>query len=600
MDAVPQAGAPDEVVEDLVDLLVDCPAFAGVPRRELVTLVRGSALSYAAADQAVDDVTGPVVVQRGGLLVRDDAGLAVDLVAAGEYHRPTEGEALTAVQATLLLRLPADAAVHAWSNPPADLRAATAPGTPRIDLQTTPVAAMMSRDVATVGPDDTCRAAATLMTSRRISSVVVAGGSWVGIVTDRDLRALVASGRSPDDPVSSIATSPVRTTTPRTPLFDALVEMLTAGIHHLPVADGDGLVGMVTSSDVLQTRLHSPLHLRKQLDRATTVEGCAAAMGAVHDAVRALRAAGTTPAQVAEVLSGLADRCTAKLIDLASAELGPPPAPYGWIAFGSLGRRELGLTGDQDTGMIVPDGLGDDDRAWFRALAERVTDGLERAGFPRCRGGVMATESAWHADVSSWRRRLSALMARPTEHHLMEAEIAFDLRTVDGDLDVLELLGPTIRGAASQGVFLGRLARQAIGHRPPLGFMGRLTVDRHGTQAGTFDLKAGALMPIVDLARLHALTRGGLEIATAERLAAAVEAGQVSADLGDVLAAGYELALGIRLDMALERHAAGLDPSNRVDPSALPPLVRSQLKETFRGVRTAQEVVQARHRLVAG
>lgn len=589
----------DEVTEDLVDLLADCPAFVGVERARLVPLVREATLVYVAGDSAVADLDRPFVVQRGALLVRDADGRAVDLVAEGEYHRPGAGATAEAVEAALVLLLPGAAADLAWSAAPRRLTAALSPMAPQVDLQTAPVRSLMARDLVTAEADETCRAVAERMRAHQVSSVVVLGRDEPGIVTDRDLRnRLVAAGGSVDDPVGAIATFPVRTVTATTPVFTALIEMLASGIHHLPVSDGGRLVGMVTSSDLLQLRLRSPLHLRKALDRATSVEDCRRALRTLPDTVRALRAAGTTPAQVGEVLATMVDRLVGRLITLAGDDLGPAPAPFAWLAFGSQARRESSLSSDQDSGLVLADGAGADAEAWAARLGERVTDGLERCGYPRCGGGVMASEPDWRGDLSAWRGRFARWLTVPSPRHLLGAEIAFDLRTVAGDLDADALLAPVIARARDSGIFLARLAQQAVARRPPLGFLGRFAVDRSGAHAGTFDLKGGALMPIVDLARLHTLARGGPEVGTAERLTGAAAAGLLSPGLADTLVAGHELALGLRIDSALERLAAGLPADDRVDPTDLPALVRSQLKETFRAVRTAQEAVESDYRLV--
>ena len=594
MDPPRQEPVDDEVTQDLVDLLADCPAFVGVDRPRLVPLVRGATLVYVAEHSTVADLDGPFVVQRGALLVRDAGGRAVDLVAEGEYHRPAPGDTAEALHAALVLVLPPEAADLAWSAQPTQLTAAVSPTTPQVDLQTAPVRSLMSRELVTATVDETCRTVAERMRAHRVSSVVVLGRDEPGIVTDRDLRnRLVAAGGSPDDPVGPIATFPVRTVTASTPVFTALIEMLASGIHHLPVTDGGRLVGMVTSSDLLQLRLRSPLHLRKALDRATSVEECARALATLPDTVRALRAAGTTPAQVGEVLATVADRLVTRLVALASADLGPAPAAFAWLAFGSQARRESSLGSDQDSGLVLADGAGPDAGEWAARLAERVTAGMERCGYPRCGGGVMATEPRWRGELASWQQRITQWITTPAPEHLLGAEIAFDLRTVAGDLDAAALLAPTIDRARDSGIFLAHLAQQAVSRRPPLGFLGRLAVDRSGAHAGTFDLKRGALLPIVDLARLHTLARGGSEIATADRLRAAAAAGLLSQGLADTLVAGHELVLGVRLDTALERLAAGLPVDNRVDPGALPALVRSQLKETFKAVRTAQEAVEA-------
>lgn len=589
---------PAEALADLVGLLEGCPAFTGVTQSELEQLSAGAELAYVAegATLGPEGALGPLVVWRGALLIHDATGRTIDLLAEGEFHAPAADERLEVVEAALVVALPERAIDLAWSAAPEQLRGARQGWSShtRVDLQTAPVRAVMSAPLLTADRDEPVRAAAGRMREHGVSSLVTIRGEERGILTDRDLRnRLVASGASPDTPVGDVATFPVRTIAADVPTTEALVEMLAAGIHHMPVEEGGRLVGMVTSSDLLQLGTRSPLFLRKALDRAGGVADVVAGVARLPDTVRALLDAGTSPADTSRIIATVTDRVATRLLDLSAAELGPPPSPFGWVAFGSQGRREQTLHSDQDTGLLMPDGLDAESDAWFGRLGKWMTLALQRCGYPRCGGGVMASEPAWRGEVGWWCARYLAFVRTPTTSHVLGSQIGFDLRTVAGDLDAQALLGPTIATAAREQRFLAHLAKEATRLRPPLGFRGRFAVDRSGEQAGTLDLKAGAMLPITDIARLHTLARGGGELGTAERLTGAAAARRLSEDLAATLRSGYEVALGIRLRRHLEQHRAGLPFDNRIDPGSLPPLVRSDLKVTFRAIRVAQDDLAA-------
>ncbi|HUH08432.1 MAG TPA: DUF294 nucleotidyltransferase-like domain-containing protein [Egibacteraceae bacterium] len=588
-----------EEFEDVVEVLERCPAFAGVSRELLTTLSSQSEIVYIGEGEPLPPRVSarPLVIERGALLIRDEDGRTIDLVAEGEFHAPSPAERAEAVGSVLALVLTDDAIASAWSAPPLRLWARRG-GAAVIDEQTAPVRTIMSAPPVTVAAQDSCRNAAERMRSRRISSLIVErGDGQAGIVTDRDLRSLVASGGSATAPVSDIASFPVRAVASSTPVFEALIVMLTDGIHHLAVREGGRIVGVVTSSDLLALNARSPLHLRKAIDRADTVDGVAAALGGAAEMAGALLAAGTTATDVGRVIAALTDRVDGRLLTLAQSELGPAPSPYGWIVFGSQARGEQTLHSDQDTGLVLPDGLSPAERDWFGELGRWMTEALVRCGYFRCPGGVMASEEEWRGDVAAWRRRFTQWISTPTEIHLRGAEIAFDVRTAAGELDATALLADTIAAAADHGVFLTRLASEAVGHRLPLGFRGRFAVERGGQHAGTFDVKRGALVPIADLARLYTLARRGMEVSTDDRLAASAAAGAISQDLAETLRAGYDLALRVRLEHHLRRRADGLDLDNHIDPRDLPALVRSQLREVFKATRTAQDTVRDRYRI---
>jgi CBS domain-containing protein len=585
---------PAEVLDDVVELLAACPAFVGVRRDHLASLAAEAEIAYV--DEAAAPTSPALVVQRGGLVVRDDADRTVDMVGQGEFSAPSGDERLDPVEPSMVVWLPERAIDLAWSARPDQLAHLLDRPIRSIDLQTASVRTVMRSPVHTATANEACTVVAARMTAERISSIVVLDAERVGIVTDRDLRSrLVAQQRPSSTPVGDIATWPVRTVTARTPVFEALIEMLAAGIHHLPVIEDERLVGMVNSNDVLELGTRSPLHLRSAIDHADAVDGVADVLDHLPDTVRALLAAGTAASDVGRVIATVTDRVQRRLLALAFEEHGAPPSDFGWIAFGSQARREQTLHSDQDHGLVLPDDADADAHHWWARVAGWMVDALERCGYARCNGGVMASNEAWRHDVSGWRAAFSDWIERPTEHHLMESSIAFDLRSVAGALQVRELLAPVIATVADRGIFLGRLARDATRHRPPLGFFGRFAVERSGDHKGSFDVKAGVMLPIADIARLHALARGSTDIATDDRLSGAAVAGQLSDDLATTLRAGYELATGLRLRRHLDQDDAGQPLDNWLDPDDLEALVRAQLRETFKAIRTAQHSIESRY-----
>ena len=585
---------PPEVLSDLVDLLARCPAFEGVPRDRLLGLARGSAVAYLAL--AEEPATEALVVMRGEVRLLDPDGDVVDVADAGEYAAPAPGSRVEPVSSALVVWLPEDARAVAWT-------AARDPGwrppeqdAARVDLHATPLRSVMSSPVLTVAPDSSCRDAAVAMREARVSSVLVHRGGEVGILTDRDLRSrLVAEGLSADTAVEVVATVPARTVGAEVTCFEGLLEMLTHGVHHLPVVEGGRVVGMVTSTDLQVLDSRSPMRVRAALSRAGSVEEAAAALADLPASVSALLAGGSGPHEVGRVVATVTDQVQQRLLALAFEVLGRPEGEFGWLCFGSQARREQTLLTDQDTGLVVPAGVGEETSEHWRAVAAWVVDALERCGYPRCRGGVMASEPAWRHDLAGWHALLDGLVHRPTPHHLLESAIAFDLRFVAGRVTHADVLGPALEAAAGHDLFRAHLARVATSHRPPLGFLGRLTVERGGEHGGQLDLKKGALLPIADLARMTTVARGGVETGTDERLAAAAETGVMSHELAGTLRAGYTLALGLRLQRHADLFAEGRTLSNHLDPDTLDPWVRSQLRETFKAVRLAQEHLQSRY-----
>jgi CBS domain-containing protein len=119
---------------------------------------------------------------------------------------------------------------------------------------------MARKGVETVSilPTDTVLEAARRMNERGIGGLlVVEAGQLVGIFTERDiLRRVVALNRDPVTTlVKTVMTSPVITCLPETSVEECGAIMTVRRIRHLPVADARGLIGIVTSGDVLAFRV---------------------------------------------------------------------------------------------------------------------------------------------------------------------------------------------------------------------------------------------------------------------------------------------------------------------------------------------------------
>lgn len=108
--------------------------------------------------------------------------------------------------------------------------------------------------VIAVAPEDTVLAAAHVMNDKGIGGVVVLRDTTlVGIFTERDImRRVVAAGRDPATTlVSDVMTTECLTITADVKIPVCRAMMTGRRIRHLPVMHDGGLVGVVTSGDIL-------------------------------------------------------------------------------------------------------------------------------------------------------------------------------------------------------------------------------------------------------------------------------------------------------------------------------------------------------------
>jgi CBS domain-containing protein len=290
------------------------------------------------------------------------------------------------------------------------------------------------------------------------------------------------------------------------------------------------------------------------------------------------------------VLTLAHEAATLRLIDFSIERHGPAPVAWAWLALGSAARRELSLSSDQDNALAYADPEAPQvTDAYFERLGGEVSDGLVRCGWAVDANDVVASNRLWRMSRPAWIETFRACFGQPDESHLIRATVAFDFRHVSGGLDVAPPLVAVLRDAKRHPDFIRRLARTATDFKPPLGFRGSLVLHRDGGGSGRLDIKRGGLLPIVNLARFHALSAGVTISATLDRLVAAEELGTIDSESAQSLREAFEIATHVRL----QHHAARVEASEKiddlVDPSELPPLARRQLKEAFRAIAAAQK-----------
>jgi len=114
---------------------------------------------------------------------------------------------------------------------------------------------IMAGDVLTVEPTARLLDAAVRMHERRVGAVVVVeAGRLVGIFTERDvLRAVATAGV--EGPVGDTMTRRPETIGPDDATSHAAALMIHGGFRHLPVVEGDDVIGIVSIRDLIRVSI---------------------------------------------------------------------------------------------------------------------------------------------------------------------------------------------------------------------------------------------------------------------------------------------------------------------------------------------------------
>ena len=125
-----------------------------------------------------------------------------------------------------------------------------------------------SRAIWSIGPEETVFRAIEIMSEKQIGCLVVLiGGQLAGIVSERDYaRKVILMGRgSAQTRVREIMTTPALFVTPGKTVAESMRLMTERRIRHLPVLEGDNLVGMLSIGDLVNWVIASQQQTIKHL-----------------------------------------------------------------------------------------------------------------------------------------------------------------------------------------------------------------------------------------------------------------------------------------------------------------------------------------------
>ncbi|HSP00641.1 MAG TPA: DUF294 nucleotidyltransferase-like domain-containing protein [Thioalkalivibrio sp.] len=485
------------------------------------------------------------------------------------------------------------------------------------DMMVTRVRRLITRMPVMIEESATVQEAARLMSDSDVSSVLllapggedrdsdriftdVEGRQWhlAGMVTDKDLRArIVAEGMSAQTPLSAINHGHLITIQSDKSVYEAMLAMLRNNIQRLPVLHRRRPVGVVHLADIVRYETNSSVYLVSNIFSRTNVKGLARLTPDIRSAFVRLVDAGATSQMIGNAMSSIGRSLMRRLVELAEAEMGPPPVPYCLMVHGSLARNDQSITTDQDNAMVLHDSFDPRQHdAYFKELAQRVSDGLDACGYPYCKGGIMATNTQWRQPLAQWKRYFQAWIAKPDPKRLLHSSIFFDLDTVYGEERFVEELQDLIATQAQQSpLFLAALARNALSRTPPLGLFRTFVMEQDGKHNNSINIKRRGVAPMNDVIRVHTLGVGSRAQNAFERLDDIDQAGALPAGQTDKLRYALEFISIVRLRHQADEIKHDHTPDNSIEPEHVSDTDRHNLKEAFQVLSNAQKFLRFRY-----
>jgi CBS domain-containing protein len=455
---------------------------------------------------------------------------------------------------------------------------------------------LVKRAPVTCAQSTPLRAALASMREHQVGSILVTDRLQhpVGVFTLRDLRdRVVLAGYGIDDPIGGVMSPRPHCLPLDAPALDAALAMAQHSIRHVVLTDAQGrAAGVVSERDLFALQQTGLSRIAAALRGAADLDDLQAAAADIRRLARRLMAQGVGAEQLTRLISELNDQIAQRVIHLALAEADLAGTGWCWLALGSEGRYEQTLLTDQDNGLLftVPEGsTAEALRGRLLPVARRVNDWLAACGFPLCKGGVMASNPQWCLSLEEWQHTFGDWIFRGDAPVLLNASIFFDFRPLAGEAALAEAL----RGWLSQRIrdnrqFLKLMTLNALGNRPPLGFVRDFVLDGEGDFPKTLDLKINGATLFVDAARIFALAAGLGETNTVRRLQQAGAAWKLASEEVQGWVDAFLYLQQLRLRLHQEQLTGGRPMHNHLDPDQLTSLDRHTLKEAFRQAKRLQ------------
>lgn len=125
-------------------------------------------------------------------------------------------------------------------------------------------------EVWCIGPDASVYDAIEMMAAKEIGALVVMEGeSLVGVLSERDYaRKVELEGRSSKGTkIREIMTSRVAYARPDQSVQDCMAMMTEKRVRHLPIMDGDKVLGMISIGDLVKSIIEEQQHVIDQLEQ---------------------------------------------------------------------------------------------------------------------------------------------------------------------------------------------------------------------------------------------------------------------------------------------------------------------------------------------
>ncbi|KGO94727.1 DUF294 nucleotidyltransferase-like domain-containing protein [Flavobacterium subsaxonicum] len=462
-----------------------------------------------------------------------------------------------------------------------------------------------TRNPITANPEDVLMFIAKTMANSAVGSVIIQQDQLpIGIITDKDLRSKIATGLFPITvEAREVMTTPVITVPENISVAEAQMIMLKHNVGHLCVTrdgtDNTPVTGIISEHDVVAAQANTPGVLLKQTRRATNNKELKYVREKLTDLIQNSIDKNIPISHISNIVAEINIALTRRAIELAVEKIGSlPPVRFVWVNIGSQGRKEQLLLTDQDNALVFEDveaAQYDTVKRYFVELAGLVTESLNKVGYEFSPHNIMARNPQWCKSLTDWIKQYHTWINTPAEKGIEISTLFFDFDFIYGFPAIEDALTETIKQNIERNKkFFAFLANDTLKNPPPLGFFRQFLVEGDGEHKDSFDIKARALEPLIDAARLLALNQGITEVTnTYHRFKKLAEIEPQHTDLYDECAEAFNVLQHFRTEEGLINSSNG----RYLNLNELSKTDKVKLKNCFQPISDVQDLIKNRFSL---
>ncbi|WP_452218580.1 DUF294 nucleotidyltransferase-like domain-containing protein [Lacinutrix undariae] len=462
-----------------------------------------------------------------------------------------------------------------------------------------------TKKIVTAKPNNSIQSIAILMSTKNIGSVVIEDKNTpIGIITDKDLRNKVATGRfSISDDASNIMSNPVLCYPKNLTIAQAQITMMKHKIGHLCITQ-DGtpnskIMGLVSEHDMVVMKGSNPSVLMKAIKRSNSTKDLKRIREKIMVLLKGYIIQNIPLTHISKIIFELNDATIKRIVERCIIKMKEqPPVKFAWMSLGSQGRKEQLLQTDQDNAIIFENVKPEDletTRAYFLKLAKRVNKRLKTIGFEFCDADMMAKNPEYCLTLEEWKQKFSNWTTNTGNDEILLSSIFFDFDISYGDSNLTnELAEHTLHLTKNNKLFMSKLGANAIRSASPLGFFRQFLVENDGEYKDHFDIKKRGLMPMVDAGRLLAYHYQIKNITnTAERFEKLAELSPENKTLYLACSYAFKAISKFRTKNGILNH----DNGRFIELQTLTKEERMKLKRSFKTISNVQEFIKIRFNL---